>query len=64
MDWNPQNDKQAVARAHRVGQTREVSNVAIPPRHRISTQSQMNLTEMRVHLNGDDDDNDDDDADG
>mmetsp|Transcript_80815 Transcript_80815/g.148080 ORF Transcript_80815/g.148080 Transcript_80815/m.148080 type:complete len:897 (+) Transcript_80815:23-2713(+) len=24
MDWNPQNDKQAVARAHRVGQTREV----------------------------------------
>mmetsp|Transcript_55876 Transcript_55876/g.120866 ORF Transcript_55876/g.120866 Transcript_55876/m.120866 type:complete len:773 (+) Transcript_55876:40-2358(+) len=24
MDWNPQNDKQAVARAHRVGQKREV----------------------------------------
>merc|ERR1711953_1083175 len=24
LDWNPQNDKQAVARAHRVGQTREV----------------------------------------
>jgi len=24
LDWNPQNDKQAVARVHRVGQTREV----------------------------------------
>eukprot|EP00927_Polykrikos_kofoidii_P041366 TRINITY_DN35279_c0_g1_i1.p1 TRINITY_DN35279_c0_g1~~TRINITY_DN35279_c0_g1_i1.p1 ORF type:complete len:934 (-),score=154.59 TRINITY_DN35279_c0_g1_i1:302-3004(-) len=24
LDWNPQNDRQAVARAHRVGQTREV----------------------------------------
>lgn len=24
MDWNPQNDKQAIARVHRVGQTREV----------------------------------------
>lgn len=24
MDWNPQNDKQAVARVHRVGQTKEV----------------------------------------
>eukprot|EP00929_Paragymnodinium_shiwhaense_P022675 TRINITY_DN14423_c1_g1_i1.p1 TRINITY_DN14423_c1_g1~~TRINITY_DN14423_c1_g1_i1.p1 ORF type:complete len:455 (-),score=114.66 TRINITY_DN14423_c1_g1_i1:135-1499(-) len=24
LDWNPQNDKQAVARAHRVGQTKEV----------------------------------------
>jgi len=24
LDWNPQNDKQAVARAHRVGQEREV----------------------------------------
>jgi len=23
MDWNPQNDKQAIARVHRVGQTRE-----------------------------------------
>ncbi|CAE8705154.1 unnamed protein product [Polarella glacialis] len=24
LDWNPQNDKQAIARVHRVGQTREV----------------------------------------
>merc|ERR1719263_1471191 len=24
LDWNPQNDKQAIARAHRMGQTREV----------------------------------------
>jgi len=24
LDWNPQNDKQAIARAHRFGQTREV----------------------------------------
>jgi len=24
MDWNPQQDKQAIARAHRIGQTREV----------------------------------------
>merc|ERR1712048_41158 len=24
LDWNPQNDKQAVARAHRIGQTKEV----------------------------------------
>merc|ERR550532_2835844 len=24
LDWNPQNDKQAVARAHRIGQRREV----------------------------------------
>eukprot|EP00931_Biecheleriopsis_adriatica_P093565 TRINITY_DN6729_c0_g2_i3.p1 TRINITY_DN6729_c0_g2~~TRINITY_DN6729_c0_g2_i3.p1 ORF type:complete len:837 (-),score=172.01 TRINITY_DN6729_c0_g2_i3:70-2580(-) len=24
LDWNPQNDKQAIARAHRIGQTREV----------------------------------------
>jgi len=24
LDWNPQNDKQAIARAHRFGQTKEV----------------------------------------
>eukprot|EP00928_Gymnodinium_smaydae_P040073 TRINITY_DN27240_c0_g2_i1.p1 TRINITY_DN27240_c0_g2~~TRINITY_DN27240_c0_g2_i1.p1 ORF type:complete len:780 (+),score=237.36 TRINITY_DN27240_c0_g2_i1:133-2340(+) len=24
LDWNPQNDKQAIARAHRIGQTKEV----------------------------------------
>merc|ERR1712187_801409 len=24
LDWNPQNDKQAIARAHRFGQTRNV----------------------------------------
>jgi len=24
LDWNPQNDKQAIARAHRMGQTKEV----------------------------------------
>jgi SNF2 family DNA or RNA helicase len=29
MDWNPQNDKQAVARVHRVGQTREVRVVRL-----------------------------------
>lgn len=29
MDWNPQNDKQAVARVHRVGQTKEVRVVRL-----------------------------------
>lgn len=29
MDWNPQNDKQAIARVHRVGQTREVRVVRL-----------------------------------
>lgn len=29
LDWNPQNDKQAVARVHRVGQTREVRVVRL-----------------------------------
>lgn len=29
LDWNPQNDKQAVARVHRVGQTREVRVIRI-----------------------------------
>lgn len=29
LDWNPQNDKQAIARAHRVGQQREVKVVRL-----------------------------------
>lgn len=29
LDWNPQSDKQAVARVHRVGQTREVRVVRL-----------------------------------
>ena len=29
-DWNPQNDLQAQARAHRIGQTKQVSHIAIP----------------------------------
>jgi len=29
MDWNPQNDRQAIARVHRVGQTREVRVIRI-----------------------------------
>merc|ERR1719310_407633 len=29
LDWNPQNDKQAIARAHRVGQTKEVRVVRL-----------------------------------
>merc|ERR1712137_1306001 len=29
LDWNPQNDKQAIARAHRIGQTREVRVVRL-----------------------------------
>jgi SNF2 family DNA or RNA helicase len=29
LDWNPQNDRQAVARVHRVGQTREVRVVRL-----------------------------------
>jgi len=29
LDWNPQNDKQAIARAHRVGQKREVKVIRL-----------------------------------
>merc|ERR1719408_1051192 len=29
LDWNPQNDRQAIARAHRVGQQREVRVVRL-----------------------------------
>merc|ERR1719464_660736 len=29
LDWNPQNDKQAVARVHRVGQEKEVRVVRL-----------------------------------
>jgi SWI/SNF-related matrix-associated actin-dependent regulator 1 of chromatin subfamily A len=30
MDFNPQNDKQAEDRAHRIGQTREVRVIRLP----------------------------------
>eukprot|EP00439_Symbiodinium_sp_Y106_P012914 s4321_g1.t2 len=35
LDWNPQNDKQAVARVHRVGQTREVRIVRLISESRV-----------------------------
>ncbi|CAE7213551.1 Smarca2 [Symbiodinium necroappetens] len=35
LDWNPQNDKQAVARVHRVGQTREVRIVRLISQSRV-----------------------------
>ncbi|CAE7435215.1 brm [Symbiodinium natans] len=35
LDWNPQNDKQAVARVHRVGQTREVRVVRLLSQSRV-----------------------------
>lgn len=55
MDWNPQNDKQAVARVHRVGQTRPVRVVRLvadAPVERLMEQRCQEKLEMEQKILG------------
>ncbi|ORZ17739.1 SNF2 family N-terminal domain-domain-containing protein [Absidia repens] len=49
MDFNPQNDKQAEDRAHRVGQTKDVTVYKLLSNHTIDQQI-LSMAEMRLRL--------------
>lgn len=49
LDWNPQNDKQAIARAHRLGQTKEVLVVRLLTLSAIEEHMEK-VAEEKLHL--------------
>jgi SWI/SNF-related matrix-associated actin-dependent regulator 1 of chromatin subfamily A len=49
MDFNPQNDKQAEDRAHRVGQTKDVTVHKLLSKHTIEQQI-LAMAEVRLRL--------------
>lgn len=50
MDWNPQMDLQAIARAHRIGQTKEVRVFRLIAKNTVD-EKMVERTDMKLMLN-------------